>query len=312
MFSNLRGTGFKGAVGALAWIVGAGACAVGASSVAQAAEGPTPLVPGVTTGVPVGALPPPGWYFSYTFYPIVGDVVDGQGHTLPVRVANYTNGFMFVWSSPYHFLGAQYGAMIDIVAASHGTDVRVPGGEATRRFGLFNTIVEPVILSWKVAPSLFVSTALTMYLDDGDYRTVNGARSQDSYANNFTTYEPSFAVSYLANGWNLTANLAYDFNTRNGATGYRTGHIGYLDLTAAKTIGNLTLGVLGNVTRQLQDDTLNGAVVGDGNRAKHDMLGVMLSYRFGSVTLTGRYLADVYTRSDVDLHTTYLTVSVPL
>lgn len=311
MLSRLRSGGWRRGRGALV-MISAGACAIGVPAVARAAEGPTPLVPGVTTGVPVGALPPPGVYFSYTFYPIVGDVVDGQGHKLPVRVSNYTNGFMFLWSSPYRFLGAQYGAMIDIVAASHGTDVRVPGGEATRRFGLFNTIAEPVILSWKVSPSLFVSTALTLYLNDGDYRTVHGVRSQDSYANNFTTYEPSVAVSYLSNGWNLTANLAYDINTKNGSTGYRTGHIGYLDLTAAKTVGKFTFGVLGNVTRQVQDDTIDGVVVGDGNRAKHDMIGVMLAYKLGNVTLTGRYLTDIYTRSDVDLHTTYVTVSVPL
>lgn len=275
---------------------------------AWAVEGLTPFAPGITTGIPVGALPPPGFHVGSNSYVVFGKIKDGRGNTLPIKVVNYSETFSLLWSSPYHILGAQYGAGILQAMSSHGVDARDIGGRSTRDFGMFNTILQPVILSWRLKEGLFVSMAHSVYLKNGDVTIRDGVRDQSSYANDFWTYEPSVAVSYLHDGLDLTANLVYDHNGKNRRTGYQSGDVVYLDLTAAKQVGKVTYGLVGNYTRQIEDDELHGQVVGDGNRVSHIMGGPMLAYQAGRFRLMARYLADIRSRNDVGLSVVYLSI----
>jgi len=143
-----------------------------------------------------------------------------------------------------------------------------------------------------------------------EFHVANDARAQTSYANNFYTYEPSLAFTYLKNGWNLTAANLFDLNTKNNRTKYSSGTVYYLDLTAVRKFGNLTAGLIGNYTQQISDDRLAGTRVGtDGNRVEHVMLGPLLAYQWGRFELTGRFLSDVATRNDIAFKAAHLSVS---
>ena len=271
------------------------------ASSARASEGLTPFLPSVTTGLPLGALPPPGFYGSDDNYVVTGNVKDGDGRSLPIHVSNYAVGLSVLWSTPYKVLGARYGADVIQIFASPGVDARGIGGVKTRSLDAFNTIIEPAMLSWDLKNGFFVSVGQSFYLPDGGTHVVNRTRYQTSYANGYFTYEPNLAITYLKNGWNITANNVFDVNTRNDSTGYSSGDAYYVDLTATKTLGKVTAGAIGNYTKQVDDDTKDGVVVGNGNRAEHLMFGPLVSYDFGRFSVTGRYLTDVRTRNDVKL-----------
>ena len=282
---------------------------VAANGAARAEEGLIPYLPGVTTGIPVGALPPPGVYGTNNDYVVFGKVRDNNGKILPITVDNYSESLTVIWSSPYHVLGAHYGAGIIQIGASHNVDARQVGGGNTSSFGLFNTILQPIDLSWEISPHLFVAMAHSVYVKDGEFHASNGFRDQTSYANNFWTYEPSVAVSYLNDGWDLTGNFLYDFNTLDHKTDYLSGSTFYADLTAARKIGKLNVGLVGAVVQQTTSDFHHGVVVGDGNRAAHLMTGPLLSYEFRTFSVTARYFADLRARNDVNLSIGYLTVN---
>lgn len=276
------------------------------------AEALSPFLPGITTGIPLGALPPNGLYVTDQLYWLTGNLVSGSGEEVPVSLESYANALTILWSSPWHVLGATYGAAITQPAESNGIDARGVGGTSTRNFAVFNTILQPAILSWSLGHGVFLSLSQTIYVKNGTFNSKNGVRLQTSYANNFWTYEPSVAVSYFGPSYTFTANVAYDaMNTTNHATHYRTGHIAYLDWTIERHIGHLDIGLVGNYTKQLTSDRHFGRIVApDGNRLEHVMVGPIAGYTFGNGwSLSARYLANAYTRNDFDISILFLSIS---
>ena len=81
------------------------------------------------------------------------------------------------------------------------------------------------------------SNGQTLVLPDGEFHSANGVRTQEALATGYFTYEPSFAVSYLKNGPDLTIDDVYDINATNRVTHYSSGQFYYLDFTAAQTFG---------------------------------------------------------------------------
>src|ERR1019366_6188732 len=128
-------------------------------------------------------------------------------HKTGVQAAVDVQGFLFVpgWT----FLGATYDAVIvqPFVMQSVGAPVNAQGS------GAFNTYIVPVELSWKLGNSGFaVKTGVGIYLPDG---CTTGANKLGCEANPYTTYQPEVILSYLGNGWNLTAAFYEEFNTAN-------------------------------------------------------------------------------------------------
>ena len=291
----------------------ASAAVVACSRPALAAENMSAYLPGATTGVPVGALPPPGFYASDDVYYAWGNSLrNGSGGGVPLKVQNFVNAPMLLWVSDWHLLGAQYGMNVMQLYAEHDVDKTAIGGKSTHSAGIFNTIVSPVILSWNLGHGLFTSAGLAAYMPDGHHEYTDGAAAQTSYANDYWTAEPNFAISYLKNGWDFTLNNVFDFNRTDPTTDYHSGTAYYLDATAAKTIGRWTVGLIGNYSRQFTDDYQYGEVVGDGNRFEHVLLGPLLSYDFGRAKVSLRYLQNIKTRNDVDVSFVHVSVSIPL
>ncbi len=266
---------------------------------ARAVEGLTPYIPGATTGVPVGALPPPGFYGDEDSFYVYGQYRDENGNLIPIKVSDPLAVVSLLWSTPYRVLGASYGAAVIQIAGYHQVDTTGIGGIKTASFGAFNTILEPVTLSWQLPHNLFVALGQIFYIPDGEFHSANGVRTQQSFSTAYFTYEPSLAISYLRNGLDLTIDNIYDVNAVNTKTHYKSGNLYYIDFTAAQTFGRTTVGLIGNLTQQVEDDRRFDRKVGNGNRAQNFLLGPMLKYDFGRFQILARFLGDVHTRNDI-------------
>jgi hypothetical protein len=200
-------------------------------------------------------------------------------------------GFLFVpgWT----FLGATYDALIvqPFVDTSVGTPIN------TQASGVHNTYIVPVELSWKLGTSGFqFKTGLGIYTPDG---TVNGIAGTGNTGAAYWTFQPEAIISYLANGWNLSAAVYAEFNTQSTVSGYTGGDILHADFTATKTFGKWTIGPVAYYEGQVSNDscssitcqTLYGvtpaSVAGlTNNRFNVLAVGGLVAYDFGPAALS--------------------------
>jgi hypothetical protein len=278
-------------------LLAAAGIAAFAFSPANAYEGPAASTqPGVLQGASAG-VPPPGIYmFNQVFtdqqnFAGPGTKTLGIGNHNGVHINDYTSGFLFVpgWT----FLGATYDALLvqPFVDVGIGSPLgAIPGGTSLTS-GLFNTYIVPVELSWKLGTSGFaVKTGLGIYAPDG---TVQGPFGLNNVGNPWWTFIPEVIVSYLANGWNLTAAFQEEFNTKNTVDGYTTGDIFRADFTATKTIGKWTIGPVAYYAAQVSNDscpaftcTVAGGTAGNAQRYNIFAVGGLVEYNFGPASLS--------------------------
>jgi hypothetical protein len=238
-------------------LAAAGIAAVAFSPAYATEGGDLATKPGAFIGASAG-VPPPGIYMFnqvFTYNPnIVGPGAAGLTTTGIKKTGVQFNvdvqGFVFVpgWT----FLGATYDAVIvqPFVDQNAGLPLGAQGG------GAFNTYIVPVELSWKLGTSGFaVKTGVGIYVDDGTQTNkLAGGTGLGGPANPYWTFQPELILSYLGNGWNLTAALYEEFNTANDVTHYTTGNIFHADFTATKTIGKWTIGPVAYYVAQVTDD----------------------------------------------------------
>ncbi len=264
--------------------------------------------PGVFIGASAG-VPPPGIYMFNQVFTYQANLVGPgtvnvlqnvlgkpPGEKTGVQAAVDVQGFLFVpgWT----FLGATYDAVIaqPFVMQSLGSPINVQAA------GMFNTYIAPVELSWKLGTSGFaIKTGLGIYLDDGattSPATLNGP------ANPYYTFQPELIVSYLANGWNLTAAMYDEINTENRVTHYTTGNIFHADFTATKTIGKWTFGPVAYYVGQITDDTCNAGCLGSTllHPQRYDTwaVGGLIGYDFGPASLSVWATQEVYAHAKND------------
>lgn len=276
---------------------------------ANASELYTPLLPGVLTGTPLGALPPPGWYLSSSFFSISGSIDNARGKETGIKGQLWNANFVLLWSSPFRIFGARYGAsIVQVVRLDRIVDLSGIHGPTTRSNGLYNTKIDPLILSWQIS-HFHVSVSQNFYLPDGRVILKGSKINPLSPANNYWTWQPNVAVTYLRSGWDATAALSYDaYNSLDRATHYKSGHIAYLDLTLGKRVHGVTVAAVGEVMRQLDADRVSGAAV-PGSEAAGDMVGGLVGYRFGSLNVDIKYTRHLWARSGLKVNVVYLTLS---
>jgi hypothetical protein len=243
--------------------------------------------PGITLGGGTAGAPPLGLYmidqvFTYQAN-LTGPgnaVLNPRGTTTGVPAA--VESSVFVWVPGWNFLGATYNAAwaIPFGMASVGSPVNVAAS------GMINSFIAPVELSWKLGDSgLHVKTGLGMYVPDG---TVTGVNGLGNVGNPWWTFMPEFVVSYLKDGWNLTANIFGEINTGSTVTEYRSGDILHAEFTATRSIGKWTFGPVAYYAGQVSDDRSSAFYGGAINVDRYNIwaAGASLGYNFGPAQLT--------------------------
>jgi hypothetical protein len=260
-------------------------------SSAQASEGAgAQTKPGVFIGASAG-VPPPGIYmfdqvFTYQAN-LRGPGTAQIGTKTGEQVAVDVQGFLFVpgWT----FLGATYDAVIvqPFVMASVGAPINAQFS------GVHNSYFVPVELSWNLGNSGFaVKTGLGIYTPDG---TQTGANKLGNTGAPYWTFQPELILSYLKDGWNLSAALYEEINTANSLTQYTSGSILHADFTATKTIGKWTFGPVAYYYGQVSNDSCSSvaclATYALGTQANPQRFNVwavggLVGYNFGPASLS--------------------------
>ena len=174
--------------------------------------------PGLVIGA-AAAAPPPGLYgfdqlFTYQSKLVGPGAPNIGGARTGVKYDMALQGFL--WVPGWNFLGATYDAVaaIPFVSASIGSPYNIAPS------GMHNAFFANE-LSWNLGNSgFFVKAGLGMYVPTG---TQQGPSGLGNVGNPWWTFQPNLVVSYLKDGWNLTANVFDEINTANTVTNYRSG-----------------------------------------------------------------------------------------
>jgi hypothetical protein len=264
---------------------------------------------GASQGLPLGALPPPGLYFSFAWNATGLGSSPGVGQQVTGFASNPIIGGapVFLWVPGWNFLGATYGASVvqpifvgwDLTPVNPGfTAVGVSGPS----FG--NTSITPIDLSWNLGQGWFASLALTFVPPDGSRWTstaVNLNLNPD-----YWTISPGAAISYISANWLLSANFLYQisgasagtccvggagFLPAGAAAGYTSGDELFGDLTALYKFGKWQIGPVGYFEVQTTNDRPGGGVpctFGVGGICGHQSqvaVGGLIGYDFGPVAI---------------------------
>jgi hypothetical protein len=272
---SARSLAIGAAVGAFAAVAAgeAGAYELGYAGWAQK--------PGITLGGGTAGDPPPGLYSFNQIFTYQANIVGPGAGTFntPVHAAVEANGLL--WVPGWNFLGATYDAVI--VQPWVMQDVGAPFN--INPAGMHNTFIVPAELSWKLGDSgVFIKAGFGMYVPDG---TINGINGLGNVGNPWWTFQPNLVFSYLKDGWNFTANIYDEINTRNTITKYQSGDTLDVELTAAKTIGRWTVGAIGYYVGQVTDDKSSAFYGGAINVNRYALwaAGGLVGYNFGPAAL---------------------------
>ncbi len=265
---------------------------------------------GATIGLPLGALPPPGLYTGietvYLGMLGVGPNTKGNQGT-GLFLPAIAQAVPLLWVPGWNFLGATY-AMSAVQAfynnnntgtTSAGTPFSTPGGlVGTGNYTTANTLWNPIALSWNLGAGWFVSVGFNFVAPDGTHTTTAGLFTPNP---DYWTFEPTFAIAYLANNWVLAANFFYDINSKTaghccassllpaaaipaGGFGITSGNALYGDFTAAYKFGKWEVGPVGYFEVQTTADTGTGCPALCGNLS-NVAVGGLVGYDFGPVDL---------------------------
>lgn len=252
---------------------------------------------GATIGLPLGALPPPGLYTGLeTAYLGMLGSASGSGHATGnqggAQLPAVAQAVPLLWVPGWSFLGANYSA--SLVQAFYVFTACAPpgfcsGGAPVVGGGYVytNTYIQPINLSWNLGGGWFGAIGFAFTPPDGQRQTFTPNPD-------YWTFEPSLAISYLANNWVLSANFFYDINTQSAGvccsadSTITSGNLFYGDLTAVYKFGKWELGPVGYFEVQTTSDTGAGClVVNGGFCGNHETaaLGGLVGYDFGPVDL---------------------------
>ncbi|EHP86773.1 putative signal peptide protein [Geobacter metallireducens RCH3] len=218
----------------------------------------------------VGALPPPGVYLvNYLLLVQKNSIKDNSGNSVPAdfKADVVAEVPRLIYVSPFKLLGANWGAHVFLpfyhADVKSSSDIP-PLNFDSRDTGMGDLIFSPLILGWHFTPSLHAVFALDTRAPTGDYDKNRPATQ--ILSRNHWTFEPVVAVSYLKEGFDVSAKLMYDFNTRNSDTGTDPGQEFHIDWAAGYGLSNgLSGGVVGYNYWQTTDDKVNGVRVEDAN-----------------------------------------------
>ncbi|SMG60090.1 SphA family protein [Paraburkholderia susongensis] len=240
------------------------------------------MPPGATLNLTAAPAPVPGLYGSAMLY-IQQSNTTGPGATkqsTSINVNTVVGSLM--WSPGWTFLGATYEGFIVQPFTMNAAGAPLN----TSHSGVHNTVISPVQLSWNLGNTgVYVKAGMAVVVPDG---TIEGPSGLTSIGNPWWIIQPNLSVSYLRNGWSLTANMSTEFNTANTYTGYRTGDIMHADFAATKALGKWKIGPVVTYVGQISNDTSSAYYHNAIITGRYNLLAVggLASYDFGPVKLS--------------------------
>lgn len=289
------------------------------TGVAFAAENWTTRLPGVTEGLTSGALPPAGLYFvnETLFTPTR---LYSPGNTKSnVHLDAFIDVPILEWVPGVQFAGADYAMVLaqpyDSITTTNGP--MASGANLGSGGGFYDTLFEPVVLSWALANDFHVAAQFGIWLPIGEKNDAMAVKN----SNRYWAVEPGLGISWIHEGWAANLLLTYDHNFSKSAdaatlSSYRSGDQFIAEYSITKTIGNWTLGLGGYALKQIEPDeatALNGAHsnVANTEAAKY-AIGPIVGYNFGPVIVQTYYHENIATENYVGGHEYWTRVIVPL
>jgi hypothetical protein len=214
----------------------------------------------------------------------------------------------FIWFPGWNFLGAAYSAYVSFpfTAVSVDPTRAFPGIEFA---GVHNTFVSPLRLHWNAGNGWFIQSGLGLYVPDG---TIEGPLGNSNIGADYVTFQPNLVFSYLDQNWKLSSYMYYEINTKNEKSGYTSGSIFHLDLTALRTFNEWSFGPVGYYVVQttadrpnaLTDAFLSAAVPVPGgihgfNAGKFEALAVggLIGFNFGPTAVQVFATKEIFARA---------------
>lgn len=251
--------------------------------------------PNGVEGFMAGAIPPPGTYFlDYIEYYKATKLKDKDGNDIPVNfnLKAMANVFRVIHTTKQQILGGFWGMQIIVpvvktdVSLTPAPGVNLSDGSS----GLGDITIDPILISWH-SKNFHYAVGLDIIVPSGSYNT----RELAPVGNNYYTFEPVFAFTYLTDGgFDASAKFMYDFNRENNDTKYKSGQEFHFDYTLAYKIGNLSLGLGGYYYKQMTSDEVNGVETnapgqGSGNKGQVFAAGPQLKYDYKNMFFTLKY-----------------------
>jgi hypothetical protein len=244
------------------WAALATACLLSVLAGTSSTRAGSVTQPGETVGVAAGAPLPPGFYF-------VNTADWGCRDTNPNTTCVGVDIPVIAWATPWTLLGGR----LQFLLATPVVEVGVNNTNYVS--GIYNPFFAGQ-LAWDLGNGFGVSYALGMYFG------VNSDVAFDS-----SSLNQRFAISYTANGWNLTANLIWGIQFEESTNTVNPDFLN-LDLTATKKFGKWEIGPVAYYSTDL-----NSPIDGYARQSQF-AVGGLIGYDFGPVILQAYLTTDVW------------------
>ena len=272
-----------------------------------------PFLAGSSAGVPIGVIPPAGFYLGSlttysqgTFHPDSRLV-----HPDALRVT--TEGLTLTWVPDAEIWGTRYAASVTQAFVIKTLTSVPPRGINITESGFVNTGISPLNLAWKLPQDLYLSARFSFQPPDGDY----DRHHQVNIANHFWALEPSVGVSYLKGGFDASVRLLYDIVTENKSSSapgnfhsrYQSGNIFTGEYAVSQSVGSWRFGISGYGFQQTNDDSVGGRTL-HGTKLSKVGIGPLLEYNTKWVGINLYYVHDLVWRGAAGGDNFYLRMTV--
>jgi len=228
------------------------------------------LTPGVSTGLALGAPLPEGLY----------DITIptwGLRSTHPATDVGALVPAWVIWSTPWTIFGGRIG--FDVATPVAQVSIDNPVG--LNKTGWLNPLLE-VTLKWNLG------NGFNFGVQEGVHLPVEGALQNIGVAYDFASFQQVASLSYLNDGWNLTATAIYGTGQNGARTGSNAPEWFNYDITATKTFGKWEIGPIGFGSTDLS------APYAGYLKQSQFALGGLAGYNFGPVITQIKLTRDVY------------------
>ncbi len=257
--------------------------------------------PGLTIGLPIAMVPPPGLYWTMRTSINAADLVDANGHNFGERFTIYGVSNQFTWVPGIEIFGGKYKAFVTVPLIHIDMDHSAgpPNGPAGplgrfQHFGVANPKFQPLDLAWSLGNGWHAQAAVGFYAPISSYAKNDTIK----IGADFWTLEPSVGLTYMKDDWHLSLHGVYNTNTENHSTRYRSGDQVFVNATLTRKIFDTwSVGPVGYYQQQITDDKNDGMAYGPTKplfgTQKQVALGALISHQFGPVNATLFYTNDV-------------------